>query len=471
MSIFDDLGQQQQIPVIIKSLPPHNADETGILEYDPEDGIRLTLIDTHSTITSMFGQGPQVIPMLHAQLGTEHVATLLNAFDEKMQLGLHGHVERRIVVNQMLLDVLLDEPEEKCFGEVRLNFTELNGWMGFSPFKPNYDDPDRTIIELLRIPQLGVSLPLPGNSLLSLQARSTEFCGVNTSAELRSNVCLSLSRRAAFSLSEAHEQAYVIQSFISMLYGRQAFIKRMKLDLMGQDGVANAITVVTRFPRSPFPERTTSVPRPMLIWYPLIGFEFGEIWARWNAKFHLYKAAVALHMGTELFHGQMTQFEFLAAVQALETLHRHLHQGSYLEKDEYGQVEAKLCAAIPSFTPADLRSALKSRIKYGNEYSLRKRLYALWDTLPKTIREALHPDLTAFTEAVIDTRNYLTHFMPNGHMPIKDGGHLHFAAQLLRWCFRAVLLADLGVSEALMEKAFSDSSELGQTRSRLLAHG
>jgi hypothetical protein len=52
---------------------------------------------------------------------------------------------------------------------------------------------------------------------------------------------------------------------------------------------------------------------------------------------------------------------------------------------------------------------LKSRIKHGNELSLRTRLKELWLELPDKLRSLLVSDPASFTSAVVDGRNYLTH--------------------------------------------------------------
>ncbi|MDN5873075.1 MAG: hypothetical protein L0H29_01670, partial [Sinobacteraceae bacterium] len=58
--------------------------------------------------------------------------------------------------------------------------------------------------------------------------------------------------------------------------------------------------------------------------------------------------------------------------------------GTYMSPEDYEAVRHALATAIPSSVGADHREALKSRIKYGNELSLRKRINGLAGYLQKT---------------------------------------------------------------------------------------
>jgi hypothetical protein len=70
-----------------------------------------------------------------------------------------------------------------------------------------------------------------------------------------------------------------------------------------------------------------------------------------------------------------------------------------------------LLPAIPASLDPSLQDALRSRIKYGNEYSLRKRL-ALMCEEHKRALDAVAPNISRFIGPIVDLRNLLTHFPP-----------------------------------------------------------
>ena len=104
------------------------------------------------------------------------------------------------------------------------------------------------------------------------------------------------------------------------------------------------------------------------------------------------------------------EFQFQGLIQALESLHRRLHKGLYTSKTKYEKCKQGLTAAIPVDLSKDHRDALKNRIKYGNEYSLRKRLTLMGRQLNAQTRRFIDNDFKRFISSVVETRNYLTHF-------------------------------------------------------------
>ena len=84
------------------------------------------------------------------------------------------------------------------------------------------------------------------------------------------------------------------------------------------------------------------------------------------------------------------------------------------------------------------RQALKSRIEFGNEHSLGKRLTLMGKTLTEGTRTLIAADRKRFLRNVVDTRTYLTHYTSDGKKttmsvsaaeaaPVREGmggGHL-----------------------------------------------
>lgn len=109
------------------------------------------------------------------------------------------------------------------------------------------------------------------------------------------------------------------------------------------------------------------------------------------------------------------EFRYISLLQGLESYHRMVFAGRdrYLDQDEYREVYKTVSSAIPSHLEDEHKESLGNRLKFGNEYSLRRRLKGLL-IHHKDAASAL---MTAFgfkkTETWIDTivklRNELTH--------------------------------------------------------------
>ena len=106
------------------------------------------------------------------------------------------------------------------------------------------------------------------------------------------------------------------------------------------------------------------------------------------------------------------EFQFLGLLQALEAFHRRTLGGQYLSVGKYERVREHLVAQIPSSLTRDHKVALTSRIRYGYEFSLRKRLSQLVGVITKDTMAKItgSENLSGFIGRVVDTRNYLTHY-------------------------------------------------------------
>lgn len=101
--------------------------------------------------------------------------------------------------------------------------------------------------------------------------------------------------------------------------------------------------------------------------------------------------------------------EFLSLMQALEGFHRATMPGLYTSEAEYEPVKQALNYAIPKVIGPDHKEALKSRIRYGNEVSLRKRVDALVGRLDLPVRKHILGGDGSVPRSWVVTRNYYTH--------------------------------------------------------------
>ena len=104
--------------------------------------------------------------------------------------------------------------------------------------------------------------------------------------------------------------------------------------------------------------------------------------------------------------------QFLSFTRALEAYHRNLYDDVYLTPEEYEPIKEALIKAIPDGVEKSHQDKLKAMMKYGYEFSLRKRLKMICNKILgeyKEIVEELLGDSNNFVDKVTETRNYLTH--------------------------------------------------------------
>jgi hypothetical protein len=151
--------------------------------------------------------------------------------------------------------------------------------------------------------------------------------------------------------------------------------------------------------------------------------------------------------------------EFLSLMQALEGFHRAVMDGKYSPDEDYEAVKLALSSAIPASVAADHRAALKARIKYGNEISLRKRLDGLAQRIPLEIRRLILGADGDAPSSWVATRNYYTHWDEASRGAVLDGIGMHRAGVRMRHLLRVLYLSLVGIPDAAIAKALHAASD------------
>jgi hypothetical protein len=154
--------------------------------------------------------------------------------------------------------------------------------------------------------------------------------------------------------------------------------------------------------------------------------------------------------------------EFLSLMQALEGFHRSLFPGKYTSDEEYEPIKAALTSSIPPHVSPDHRDALRSRIRYGNQISLRKRLDELVGMLPEKLTQLLVGRSGSIPRSWIDTRNYYTHWdselLPN----VLEGQDMYFANVRMRHLLRVLYINLMEIPPEATTSCFSNTSGASQ---------
>lgn len=152
-----------------------------------------------------------------------------------------------------------------------------------------------------------------------------------------------------------------------------------------------------------------------------------------------------------------TQFSIL--IQSMEAFHRRKYGNSYLEPNDYQNLCEKISTEINKLVNTNfiqswakgevdsknvdaLKQKLLNSVKYGNDYSLRKRLKSIReDVLQDNIYlvDALLENYSVFMHRAIETRNYLAHRLaernPNVLHDSEYTEYVRKLRKLLRLCF------------------------------------
>jgi hypothetical protein len=193
----------------------------------------------------------------------------------------------------------------------------------------------------------------------------------------------------------------------------------------------------------------------MMISYKNLANYFEGFLNNWFNYSDALEPVYELFFGTYYNTHLYPSFYFLSIIQAIEAFHRRIYRdrGNYLSDIEYEPLRNDLTNAIitrlsdGNAYPTGFRDALKSRIKYGNEISLRTRLKQLSNDIWGSFDAKIYVNRDRFINDIVCTRNYLTHYEKDPGMICRvfEGTDLNYVNIILKSLFIIVLLTHMGI--------------------------
>lgn len=160
-----------------------------------------------------------------------------------------------------------------------------------------------------------------------------------------------------------------------------------------------------------------------------------------------------LFFGTVYKRGMYLESQLLQAAHALEVLHRRKSSRSvYLEEEEFQDFLSSLHQALNDHGITDgPRDSFKTKMKYMNEYSLRKRIRELLEEMNGILSEII-PDEGEFVQKLVDTRNYLVHYDKELEESRVSGTALLRLIMQARFILEVYLLKSLELPDSLVSE-------------------
>lgn len=190
--------------------------------------------------------------------------------------------------------------------------------------------------------------------------------------------------------------------------------------------------------------------------------DLGVVFAKWLELYDSVAMASQLALSVLNSNDLWLHVEFLTLMQALEGFHRSTKPGLYASEEEYEPIKQALSNAIPNNVASDHKDSLRSRIKYGNEIALRKRLDSLVESLPLPLRKHILGGDGAVPRSWVDTRNYYTHWDEGSRGLVLDGIGMHRAGVRMRYLLRVLYLIFVGIPYSAIAKALNNACDSSQ---------
>jgi len=199
-----------------------------------------------------------------------------------------------------------------------------------------------------------------------------------------------------------------------------------------------------------------------------LGTEWYIPLGRWIERAEVLGPIYDLFFSTIYGANMYLQHEFLSLTQALESYHRRTSAGTYLGATIFADLVGALGSIIDGDTrfDSDIKRALKARLKYFNEYSQRKRFKSILRDLGD-LATLLVPDPDTFVDSVVTTRNYLTHYDPEGMDSAAADHALWRLSEQLRFVLEVCLLRELGIEHSIIASLIQRHQRYLQLQSEL----
>ena len=192
-------------------------------------------------------------------------------------------------------------------------------------------------------------------------------------------------------------------------------------------------------------------------------FRFGQIQDdaerivnNWFDAYDQIDPALNLYFSTKTGAHKYLDGKFLALAQGLETYHRRTSNIKLMDEDAF----EKLTSALIESCPEDNREWLSGRLLHGNEVSLSRRLKSIIEPFKELLGTS--KERNKLIRAIVDTRNYLTHYDQSLETVAVKGKELWMLCLKMEAIFQLHLLQILGFTQSEVKSVFENSHELQQ---------
>lgn len=352
--------------------------------------------------------------------------------------------------------VHFQKPEDIRFKWLAVHYLYLDEWVNISGFDISRPDRHEVVIKYRRPEPIHATVG--GDKVsISIQPTFPVHYIVQKEACIKQKTQIVVEPSEEKTFDEYLNVIRRIQNFLSLGIMEPVY----PLAIQGETEIEPSYPPVVEIHQRPLPY-TPKAPRrlypfDMLFTFESISNKFEVFLRNWFEKAYLLEPVYNLYFGTIHNPYMYLEHEFLSLIRAIETFHRRIYDGKYLPDGDYNKVYDALVNTITDYIKdKDLKTSLKSRLEYGNEFSLRKRLKDIFSKYQKLLNRFIENKM-AFIHKVVETRNYLTHYHKDRKEDAVSVDDLLYLTEKLKILVEICLLTELGFSLEEVNNLFSQN--------------
>ncbi len=427
---------------------PDNPKEqvSGTLRFTPGEGATLDLIGSFGDIKRTNKMlDPEIILGISSD-GKQ--ITLYECFETGSTISFPGFPISSFSANSVFIGALFQKSEDMKFKSISVHYLHLDEWAGISGFELK-NLWEKEVIIKYKLPE-PIQVDISNGLKISINIRATmpQHSFVQKEATIKQKTEIKIETSEDKSFEDYRKIIFHIQNFLSLGIMESvhplAIAGLTEVNKMMIEDKAHYPPVEVFYTLSDIPKGHEPLhPLDMLFTFKDISNRFESFLRNWFEKKDLLEPVYNLYFGTLYNPNMYLEHRFLSLIQAIESFHQCIYGGEYLPDEDYKVVYDALVPAIPEAVRSDLKDRLKEYLKYGNEFSLRKRLKEIVDKYQEILDRFIE-NKNAFIEKVVDTRNYQTHHDKELKERAAKGKDLYWLTQKLKMYLEICLLTELG---------------------------
>ena len=370
-----------------------------------------------------------------------------------------GYARCSYIPTYVFTGAWVEEPENIRVATMRISFAGLTESLGGpDPAVGFVRRPYPRSSEIAWSPNRRIN-PFEINSVGCTLSLVTSFDGIGLkqyAVELRQREWLEMRYLSPMQFERVVSHIFDLRNLLTLLHGQPALIEKIELEVEECDpmtrmepGKRQTVELYLRHSS----QKSDEPPHWGKMFLPLVTFQteqIGSIFRKWYGKNEGVKIVVELLCRLMHDPSPYHRVDFVNYMQALEAFHRAVYGGQFMRDEDYQAVSDALLVVLQRTDlglQAGHRLKLENAVRYGNDFSQRKRIQVLLKKLGAKLRRSLVADSAAFTDAMIRTRNYFIHYDESDRDQALTEIQIAAANMCLGVILNLLILKECGISE------------------------
>ncbi|ADZ09357.1 hypothetical protein Metbo_1112 [Methanobacterium lacus] len=440
-------------------VPEKNVKLSGVLRFDPQEKIELEIFGSKGETNYPLFSGKIHHEIMLGVISGRNV-TLYHCHQIKGQIKDNEFMTLIFDINTIFLGYHFKNKKDICFNSLDIEYSYLEDWVDRTGFNVYPILNSKRYIEeyttTYKYPQ-NVHAKLD-NFQIQIRFRFQPL-QYKYKIDLKQDTYLEIIPNEVIHFKEYKQKILDnIQNFLTLGISEPLFPinitgKIKKNNVKNDDKYPNYtnIEIFYRTITAHFPKKQMNT---WDMFFSLEDINFNECLNNWFRKYENLKPVIQLYFGI-LNNPSHLENNFINLAQAIESYHRRTFQGKYMPTKEYKKLSKILKEKIPEKIAKDHKNSLKSKIDFGNEFSLQTRLYEIFEKYEDVLKININ-NQDEFIKDVKNTRNFLTHYNKNLEIKAKTKNEdLFDLIQKLKFMLEVCFLFELGINSTKIMKLVS----------------